>query len=295
MKIIVNDREVNLPISHQEVTIGQVIDFDDQYGREFKERFQKISEIEDDFEMEVELASYNFDLAMTLFAFFAGATVEAVKESRQYVDEIFKIGNDILKPLIYEHPTVDDQQRLFEWNGDIWALPEPLLIHGSPMTFGEFIDAKQLIKDQIEVGVDKLEYLPKICAIFLRRQDEAYAESFLYENSHRLQLMHSLPMDIAAAVSVFFDKLNEFIAESFPVFGPSRVKSSGRNMKDHFNRWGWINFLKSIAQTKVFDMPGINSIESARRSKLFDILVYASEEKEFGEAQALDMQEKNNS
>lgn len=51
-----------------------------------------------------------------------------------------------------------------------------------------------------------------------------------------------------------------------------------------------MNFLKSIAGTKVFDIPnsGLNSIQCARIAKAFDVLVYASEEKEFGEAQALD-------
>ena len=293
MKILINDKEVQLPISHREVTLGQRIDYENQYGKALREQLDAISKIEDEFEKEVELAGYHLQKMYSIFAFFAGTTVEAVKECT-YVDQVFSIYNNLLKPLV-EDPEVDEQERLFFWNNEIWELPEAELKHGSPMTFGEFIDAKQLIKDHIDMGGNKLEYLPKICAIFLRRQEEAYEESFLFEDSHRLQLMHSLPMDIAAAVSFFFDQINEFIALSFPVFAPSRVKSSGRNMKEHFNRWGWINFLKSISQTKVFDMPGINSIESARKSKLFDILVYASEEKEFGEAQALDMEERKNS
>jgi hypothetical protein len=40
----------------------------------------------------------------------------------------------------------------------------------------------------------------------------------------------------------------------------------------------------------VFDIPGCNrnSIECARESKLFDVLIYASEDKELGDAQYLD-------
>ena len=54
--------------------------------------------------------------------------------------------------------------------------------------------------------------------------------------------------------------------------------------------YGWINFLKSIAATKVFDIPGSgkNSIQCAREAKCFDVLIWASEEKSFNEAQALD-------
>jgi hypothetical protein len=52
-----------------------------------------------------------------------------------------------------------------------------------------------------------------------------------------------------------------------------------------------VNFLKEIAKTKVFDIAGTgkNSIESARDAKLFDVLIFASEEKLMNEAQNLDM------
>lgn len=54
--------------------------------------------------------------------------------------------------------------------------------------------------------------------------------------------------------------------------------------------YGWINFLKSIAATKVFDIAGggKNSIQNAREANVFDVLIYASEEKSLNEAQALD-------
>jgi hypothetical protein len=54
--------------------------------------------------------------------------------------------------------------------------------------------------------------------------------------------------------------------------------------------WGWVNFLKEIAKTKVFDLPGsgMNSIDCAKYSKAYDVLIFASEEKSFNEAQNLD-------
>lgn len=64
-------------------------------------------------------------------------------------------------------------------------------------------------------------------------------------------------------------------------------------MKRHFERWGWINFLKNIASTKVFDLPGsgMNSIDCARKASAFDVLIYASEDKSFNEAESLDFDE----
>ena len=82
------------------------------------------------------------------------------------------------------------------------------------------------------------------------------------------------------------------MSEHFDVFGKSRVKKQGRFIKEHFEQYGWINFLKTIAATKVFDMPGcgMNSIDCAREASAFDVLVYASEEKSFSESQYLDQE-----
>jgi len=73
------------------------------------------------------------------------------------------------------------------------------------------------------------------------------------------------------------------------LFSSSGTKN-GKHIKEHFERWGWINFLKSIAKTKVFDLPlsQKNSIECTRQASLFDVLMYASEEKDYNEAQWLD-------
>lgn len=57
-------------------------------------------------------------------------------------------------------------------------------------------------------------------------------------------------------------------------------------------QWGWVNFLKEIAKTKVWDLPGtgMNSIDSAKATKAFDILILFSEDKLFNEAQNLDFE-----
>lgn len=54
--------------------------------------------------------------------------------------------------------------------------------------------------------------------------------------------------------------------------------------------FGWMNFLKSVAMTKIFDKPGLNSLESVRKSYCFDVLAFASEDKLDNESQILDME-----
>lgn len=287
MILQVNDTEIQIPHTIGDITIGQRIDFHALYGRDLAARAKEISQMEDGEEQEIALAEQAMNRIFSTFAFFTNCTVQAVKESN-FVDQVAAVYFGLLAGLMEDPEPVE--RRLFIWNSEAWYLPDPELKHGDTMTFGEFIDAKQLMKDHIESGSDGLEYLPKICAVFLRKEGEPYQESFLYEQSDRLQLMHSLPMDIAAAVARWFEQFNTFVHESFPVFFPSRLKSNNKFSKEHFNRFGWINFLKTIAQTKVFDLPGINSIEAARVSRLFDVLIWSSEEKSMSEAYALDLE-----
>lgn len=56
--------------------------------------------------------------------------------------------------------------------------------------------------------------------------------------------------------------------------------------------FGWVNLLKTIATTKVFDIPGkkLNSIECVRISPAFDVLLYISEDKMFKESEILDFE-----
>lgn len=62
-------------------------------------------------------------------------------------------------------------------------------------------------------------------------------------------------------------------------------------MRHHFETYGWLNLLKEVAKTKVFDMSGMNSIDSARESKAFDVLIFASEEKMYTEALNLETEQ----
>lgn len=62
-------------------------------------------------------------------------------------------------------------------------------------------------------------------------------------------------------------------------------------MMRHYERWGWANFLSGIAETKVFDVPGLglDSIECAKAANLFKVLMYASEKRDYNAAMAADM------
>lgn len=283
----INDTEVFFP-TRSHLTLGQRIDFYNQHGRLLDQMLISINEITDEEEREVEMAGLYSERVIRTFAFFSGSTVEAVKESGEY-EQVAVLYSFYLSDL-FTDLDIEIPQRSFTWNDQEWILPNPELSNSSDMKFGEFLDAKQTVKDLAEQGAGKWEIMHKICAIYLRKKGEKYSEAFLFEGSSRLEELLSLPMEIAEHVGLFFDQHNEFLDNHFEVFRKSRVKSSGKHTKKHFELYGWINFLKGIAATKVFDISGQgkNSIECAREARLFDVLIYASEDKSFNEAQALD-------
>jgi hypothetical protein len=57
-------------------------------------------------------------------------------------------------------------------------------------------------------------------------------------------------------------------------------------MARHYEVWGWINFLSSIAEAKIFDIAGSgkDSIECAKGANLYKVLMYASEKRDYSVA-----------
>ena len=201
MRITINGKEVIIPSSLSELTLGQRITFQQEHGNTLDEMLKSIIAMEDGYDKDLEITEFQFEKMVRTFAFFTGCTIEAVKES-EYLDNIANIYHSSLAVLLEEEAEMELQKQ-FVWNNEVWEIHPPELKHGSKMKFGELIDAKQLIKDAIEFGESKWEYIPRICAIYLRKQGEEYQKEFLFEGSERIELMKSLPMNIAMQVGFF--------------------------------------------------------------------------------------------
>lgn len=51
-------------------------------------------------------------------------------------------------------------------------------------------------------------------------------------------------------------------------------------MTEHFKKYGWVSFLSYVAESNVFNVTGLDSIDSAKQANLYKVLVWASERKE---------------
>jgi len=192
--------------------------------------------------------------------------------------------------MLFQSPPED--MKLYA-GGTPWSkfvLPEPKVEVHSPVTFGEMLDAKIAIQGYRDLDEGYWNSAKDLCLIFFRKKKEKYSIDLKDENGIRYKEFDNLPMHIVYAVISFFERINSLSLE-FPLYFDSNLPS-GQRVSAHMASFGWYNFLKSIANKKVFDVAGLNSIDSARAAKWYDVLLYASEEKLYSEANYLDEEEK---
>lgn len=201
MKIQLNGEVVNFPSSLSEITLQQRIDFQDQHGDTLLEMYASIMAIDDEVERELELLQYAFEKMFRSFSFFSGVPVEVLKES-EFIDQVAAIYHATLKQILEDEAQIEFTKD-HVWNSEEWTIAPPELKHGDHMKFGELIDAKQVVQDLQNIGKGKWHSLLPLCAVYFRKKGEEYHKSFLYEDSERLELMKTLPLDKALVVGFF--------------------------------------------------------------------------------------------
>lgn len=213
MRILINKEEKTIPSSISEITLKQKIDFQNSYGKDLEAMAKSIIAMEDGVAKELELMQFQFEQMFKTMAFFTDIDEIVLKES-EFIDKIASIYYASLAQM-HEQEETFLLKHEFVWKEEIWVLDHPELKHGDRMTFGEMIDAKQIIQDMTDLGKNRWECMLPLSAIFLRKKDEAYDKSFLFEDSERLKLMEELPLDIAMNVGFFLNSsLNLFITAS---------------------------------------------------------------------------------
>lgn len=222
MRIILNGEEKNIPSALSEFSLGQRIAFQEKHGNQLDEMAKSINDMPEGPEKELEALEFTFVKMFRSFSFFTGVPVEVLEES-EFLDTIANVYYASLQQLFEEELGMELKQD-FVWKGEEWEIAAPQLKHGDRMQFGELIDSKQVVKDMIELGKNRWEYLLPLCAIYLRKKGEAYNKEFLYEGSERLELMNDLPMDIALHVAFFLSTTANIFMSTLQSFSLPELK-----------------------------------------------------------------------
>ncbi len=279
------------PTQPAELTVGNWTRFLEQYDiplRTMEADIEALGE-EQAFEKELEIESLIVNEAYSLAAHFSGIEFNDAGEAFT-VDEVVGWREEYFRPA-YDGSFSGVPPNLLR-------LPDPIVTPSTSINFGAFIDSKVLTEvlskppaNDTPAGL-MLPYWKTghllLCIFDRVNGNETYHDSDLAPAGELYSQKLNAPLFEVVQVYEWYRQFIEHIQSSYALFAKSRVPSAGKAMKEHMKQWGWINFLKELAKTKVFDVPGLNSIDSVRAVSLFDVLVFASEDKEYGEAAALD-------
>ena len=154
------------------------------------------------------------------------------------------------------------------------------------ITAGQFIDDKIITSSMSDSNVwQQLKY---IIAIYCTDKYDPYD---CLETSDMFKSIGCYKMDVCVQYMKWYECYNAYLHNNYSLFMDSGEEEQP-NMKAHMKRWGWVNFLKNLAKTKVFDIQGsrMNSIDCVRATLLDDVLTWASEEKDSNIASMRDME-----
>ena len=72
--------------------------------------------------------------------------------------------------------------------------------------------------------------------------------------------------------------------ECFSVFSGGG-NGKGPNLKAHFEKWGWVSFLTYVAEkgTIFYKYNGLSNLDNIKSTKCYNVLLWASEQKDHEE------------
>ena len=205
MKFTYKNTTYNFPTALGDISLRQRIDFDKTYSKEIQDRKNEIFKKDDNgkdlpFD-ELESMLFNIEIAVKNFSFFTGISLEEV-QNKIPIESVLTIYHTCFKEL-YEQQDKITLEDSYLWNDEFWFIEKPALNYQSQITFNELIVSKQIVKQMHDLGAGHWEAMPYLAAIFLKRENEVFDESWLAPDSERVKMMYDLPMDIAIAVAFF--------------------------------------------------------------------------------------------
>lgn len=200
MTITIEAVEYKLPASLSEITLSDRIEYDRLYGKDLREKKNKLIEKPD----ETQQLEFEVEQACKALAFYGKIDPQTVSQTA--IDDVLAIYREVLYEMAEDFDFNDPDQVVseIEWKGETWVIAPPELNNMSEMKFGEFLDSKQSVQNMQDQGEQRWGALLPLCCIFLRKKGEKYTEGLL--TGQRETLMKTLPMNHALRVLFFLKR-----------------------------------------------------------------------------------------
>lgn len=221
MRITIDGKQYKIPASLMDVTLSERIEFDQQYGKELKKQLLLIHDMKDDINREVEFTCYHLELACKTLSFFGKIPLDIVQNTQ--IEEVLTIYHHTMKGFSEDVDFLNKEfelQNEFHWKDETWEITAPILKHDSLMSFAEFLDAKQSVKNLFELGEEKWGAMLSLACVYFRKKGEVYDDSFIKEDGERYQQMKVLPLQYAIHIGFFLKGSMDLYLRTFHSLRP---------------------------------------------------------------------------
>lgn len=205
MKIIHDGRTYVYPMSLTEITLGQAIELEDKIRTKQEDYKTQIDQEEDKEQKQLIQLQWQLENAVDSFSFYTGISSQEVKSNFDVL-QIVQAYNAAQNIQAEESKQLNDEKE-FEFNNELWCIESYELTPKSKMTFNEFLTAKEMVRQMQELGQGNTNSLLYLCCVYLRKHDEPFTEELIDEDGERMELMRSLPMNIALSVGFFLTSI----------------------------------------------------------------------------------------
>lgn len=200
MVLVINGVSHNIPTTVSELTLGQFIEYYNAYGKKLDEEFNLLAGSKEEDAITRELNLYQqvdkealcWFTHFTGFDFFTSTNISLVEIITAYHVLRQEIKNSEVAEVNFPVQV--------QFNNETFVLSDYKINPESSMTFSELLTGKEIIRQILKLGAGKWEALQYLCAIYLRKESEAFTDSLVKE---RLPVMLALPLNEALKVSFF--------------------------------------------------------------------------------------------
>lgn len=212
MQVTINDTVFEVPFDLTQITLGQYLSYNSEYGKDLEKRLKEILDTKYD---PKEYSTEDADLKRTLlmeehldiealcwYSFWTKHDLQEVKDHpfitpllEQYRMLRFLMKDD--KEIMHEFPAQ------FTWKGEEWAISDFKVNPSNDMSFNEIITSKEVMRQVHATSGNRWDGLIYLCAVYCRKKGEAFSDHLIKEGSKRLEELKELPLNYALSVDFF--------------------------------------------------------------------------------------------
>lgn len=213
MQITINDTAFEVPFDTSKITLGQFMQYHDEYGRDLNKLLSNLQkkEFEDETEKIIELDDFLNKEALAWFSFWTKTDLFEVQDE-PFTAPLLQAYRQLRSLIMPEEAKFPLE---VQFNNETWMIPDYKVTPASTIDFNEIVTPKEILRQLKTLEKDKYDALPYLCAIFFRKKNERFADEMVDNEGERMTLMNTLTLNVAFQVAFFLNSYQNISLTTF--------------------------------------------------------------------------------